>query len=174
MDIQIMAGSVSTVVFIVSSFLMVYKAYTTSDLESYSLGNLIFNNLGNLIHWIYISSLPLGPIWFLHAYYTLITALMLLWYFRFRRVQSDKIIAKSRNSFLSKIRQFSGLAGRDKDVKSTILEIRNINLQSNPIIECLCGCLSSLLGKIKNKEILQGSTYIRLTQFHKEELQQII
>ena len=38
---------------------------------------------GNAVHSVYVFSLPLGPIWFLHAFYVLATALMLLWHFRY-------------------------------------------------------------------------------------------
>ena len=82
---QIIAGMTSSTIFVFSNFLMLYKAIKTNDLKSYSLGHLAFSNLGNLIHWVYISSLPFGPIWFLHAYFTIVTALMLFWYFRYKR-----------------------------------------------------------------------------------------
>ena len=43
------------------------------------------SNVGNLIHWIYVASLPVGPIWFLHGFFTVTTALMLVCYMRFQR-----------------------------------------------------------------------------------------
>lgn len=82
---QIIAGMTSSTIFVFSNFLMLFKAIKTNDLKSYSPGHLALSNLGNLIHWVYITSLPFGPIWFLHAYFTIVTALMLFWYFRYKR-----------------------------------------------------------------------------------------
>jgi hypothetical protein len=83
-QVQFYAGVISSLIFSISNIFMIRKAYKTNDLKSYSPGHLALSNLGNLIHWIYISSLPFGPIWFLHAYYTIVTALMLYWYFRYK------------------------------------------------------------------------------------------
>ena len=82
-QLQVYAGGISTLLFIASILPMLHKAITTRDLKSYSLSYLVLSNLGNLIHWVYISSLPFGPIWFLHGFYTLVTGVMLLWYFRY-------------------------------------------------------------------------------------------
>lgn len=82
-QIQVYAGVISSVIFIFSNLPMVFKALKTRDLKSYSLGYLALSNLGNLIHWVYISSLPVGPIWFLHGFFTLVTGLMLICYLRF-------------------------------------------------------------------------------------------
>ena len=90
-QMQVFAGGISTAMFISSNLPMAYKAYKTRDLNSYSLGHLVLSNLGNLIHWVYVSSLPFGPIWFLHGFYTLVTALMLIWYFRFE-LAGDTVI----------------------------------------------------------------------------------
>ncbi len=81
--LQVFAGGISTVIFIFGNFPMIFKAFKTRNLKSYSLGNLALSNLGNLIHWVYVSSLPFGPIWFLHGFNTLVAALMLQWYFRY-------------------------------------------------------------------------------------------
>jgi hypothetical protein len=82
-QLQYIAGATSTAIFISSNLPMLFKAIKTKDLKSYSLGHLVLSNLGNLIHWLYISSLPFGPIWFLHGFYTLVTAVMLGWYYRY-------------------------------------------------------------------------------------------
>ena len=82
-QLQVLAGVTSSVIFIFSNLPMVLKAVKTRDLKSYSLGHLALSNLGNMIHWVYISSLPFGPIWFLHGFFTVVTALMLLWYFQY-------------------------------------------------------------------------------------------
>ncbi len=80
--LQLIAGIVSSLTFASSSLLMVLKAFRTQDLKSYSLGNIGLANLGNLIHWVYVSGLPFGPIWFLHAFSTITTGLMLIGYLR--------------------------------------------------------------------------------------------
>ena len=49
---------------------MLLKAFTTHDLRSYSLTHIALSNVGNLIHWVYVASLPVGPIWFLHGFFT--------------------------------------------------------------------------------------------------------
>lgn len=82
-QMQLIAGVISSTMFVSSSFPMVYKAYKTKDLRSYSLGNIALANLGNLVHWAYISSLPFGPVWFLHGFNTLVTVLMFLWYWQY-------------------------------------------------------------------------------------------
>ena len=83
--ISVLAGLLSTTLFVSSYIPMLLKAFRTKDLRSYSLANILVANLGNAIHWIYIAGLPWGPIWLLHSFYTLATALMLFWYLRYRR-----------------------------------------------------------------------------------------
>lgn len=79
-NVHIIAGSISSLIFATGTLNMLVKAWRTKDVHSYSVMQLALNNVGNLVHWLYISSLPLGPIWFLHGFFTLSTALMLLWY----------------------------------------------------------------------------------------------
>jgi uncharacterized protein with PQ loop repeat len=80
---QMIAGVISSLLFATSNFPMLIKVYRTKNLASYSLGNIVMNNIGNLVHWLYVSSLPYGPIWFLHGFYTLVTFLMLVWYVQY-------------------------------------------------------------------------------------------
>lgn len=63
---------------------MLIKAFRTKDLKSYSLAQIVLANVGNLIHSLYVYSLPAGPIWLLHAFYLITTALMLVWYLRYQ------------------------------------------------------------------------------------------
>lgn len=77
------AGIASTVIFASSTLPMLRKAHRTRDLGSYSLGHMLLANLGNLIHSLYVFSLPAGPIWALHGFYTVSTALMLVWFLRY-------------------------------------------------------------------------------------------
>ena|SRR5215216_534376 len=83
-DAPLIAGSVSTVIFATSYMPMLVKAVRTKDLSSYSPTQLVLTNFGNVLYSAYVFSLPLGPIWALHSFYLVTTALMLAWYFRYR------------------------------------------------------------------------------------------
>lgn len=82
-SVALVAGLVSSALFMSSHVPMLVKAFRTRDLRSYSLLNLALTNLGNGVYWLYIVTLPLGPIWLLHGFYTLVTALMLVGYLRY-------------------------------------------------------------------------------------------
>ncbi|MGH8958918.1 MAG: hypothetical protein ACRDVK_09600 [Acidimicrobiia bacterium] len=82
--LPLLAGTISTVIFAGSMLPMVVKAARTKDLSSYSLGNIVLSNLGNLIHSVYVFHLPAGPVWVLHTFYLVTTALMLVWYLRYQ------------------------------------------------------------------------------------------
>lgn len=77
-DVAVVAGTVSSVIFAASVLPMLAKAVRTRDLSSYSLGNLSLSNLGNVVHSVYVYSLPAGPIWVLHSFYLVTTGLMLV------------------------------------------------------------------------------------------------
>jgi uncharacterized protein with PQ loop repeat len=81
-SLPLLAGSVSTAIFVVSTLPMLLKARRTKDLASYSLGNIVLANVGNLIYAVYVLSLPFGPIWALHGFHLGATGLMLFWYIR--------------------------------------------------------------------------------------------
>jgi uncharacterized protein with PQ loop repeat len=83
MNLPVIAGTISTTIFAFSTLPMLLKAFRTKDLKSYSLGNILLANVGNVIHSVYVFNLPLGPIWLLHAFYLVTTALMLVWYLRY-------------------------------------------------------------------------------------------
>lgn len=72
---------------------MLVKAYRSRDLTSYSLANIALANLGNAVHSIYVCSMPPGPIWLLHTFYVVSTALMLGWYLRYGLRQPTHIAA---------------------------------------------------------------------------------
>lgn len=82
-SLPVIAGAISTVLFTLSMLPMLVKAARTKDLSSYSLGSIALSNLGNAIHSVYVFHLPLGPIWVLHSFYLVSTALMLAWYVRY-------------------------------------------------------------------------------------------
>jgi uncharacterized protein with PQ loop repeat len=84
MDLAVFAGVVSTGLFAMSYLPMLVKAARTKDLSSYSLGNLAITNLGNAVHSVYVFALPFGPIWLLHTFYLVASALMLTWFLRYR------------------------------------------------------------------------------------------
>lgn len=85
-NIQLLAGMISTTIFTLSNIPMLVKAAKTHDLKSYSDINIALGNIGNLFHWVYIFQLPFGPIWFLHGFYTISSALMCLWYYRYEGI----------------------------------------------------------------------------------------
>jgi uncharacterized protein with PQ loop repeat len=80
--LPVVAGAVAAAVFAMSMVPMLVKAYKTKDVSSYSLGHIALGNLGNMLYTVYVLHLPAGPIWALHVFYTVSTALMLFWYLR--------------------------------------------------------------------------------------------
>ena len=99
-DVAIVAGTVSTFIFVGSYLPMLVKAIRTRDLSSYSALNLVLANVGNAVHSVYVFSLPAGPLWVLHSFYLVASALMLAWWARFKRSthafagRSDQLIDK--------------------------------------------------------------------------------
>ncbi len=89
-QVQIVAGSIAGLIFAAASWNMLVKAWRTKDLRSYSLGQIVLNNVGNLFYWLYVASLPLGPIYFMHAFFTLASLLMLVWYFLYRKTAENR------------------------------------------------------------------------------------
>lgn len=77
MDIPLVAGTVSTVVFAVSNLPMLRKALRTRDVSSYSVSSLAMINAANAAYSLYVFSLPVGPIWALHTFYLVSCAIML-------------------------------------------------------------------------------------------------
>src|SRR5918993_6130451 len=98
MDLAVLAGVLSTGLFAISYLPMLVKAARTKDLSSYSLGNLAITNVGNAVHSVYVFSLPLGPIWFLHTFYLVASALMLVWFMRYRAPRQRTGAAASHES----------------------------------------------------------------------------
>jgi uncharacterized protein with PQ loop repeat len=83
--LQLFAGSFSCGIFIFSNLPMLLKAFRTRDLKSYSLGQILLGNLGNCLYWIYLISLPFGPIWLINGFFTLSSLLMLVAYLVYER-----------------------------------------------------------------------------------------
>ena len=84
-SLPILAGFASSTIFISSNLPMLFKAFKTKDLSSYSLGHLTLGALGNMIYWLYVISLPLGPVWLLQAFFTIASTSMLLCYLRYEK-----------------------------------------------------------------------------------------
>ncbi len=82
-SLTVLAGFASTIIFAASALPMLLKAYRTKDLASYSRGNILLANTGNLVHSVYVYALPPGPIWLLHTFYLVSTAMMLVWYLKY-------------------------------------------------------------------------------------------
>ena len=80
----VVAGTISTTLFVISYLPMLVKAVRTRDLRSYSAGNLVVANVGNVVHSVYVFTLPAGPLWLLHSFYVVSSALMLFWWWRYR------------------------------------------------------------------------------------------
>ncbi|MCL4302967.1 MAG: hypothetical protein KJ077_45185 [Anaerolineae bacterium] len=84
------AGLISSLIFVSSNVPMLLKAYRTKDMRSYSWLNIILINIGNLIYWLYVASLPPGPVWVLHTFYTVASGLMLTLCLRLRSCNKAK------------------------------------------------------------------------------------
>jgi uncharacterized protein with PQ loop repeat len=90
MNLPVLAGTLSTVLFALGMLPMLVKAARTRDLASYSVGNLVLSNVANAVHSVYVFNLPAGPIWALHLAYVLASALMLAWWVRYREPGSAR------------------------------------------------------------------------------------
>lgn len=97
MKLEVIAGTISTIIFTLSNIPMLLKVARTHSLHSYSYAYIVMNNTANLIHWFYILAMPPGPVWFLHGFYTISSMIMLFWYLRYEK----KVI---KNFFLNKRR----------------------------------------------------------------------
>jgi hypothetical protein len=91
--LQVFAGFTSTAMFVTGNLPMLLKAYKTKNLKSYSLGHITFGTLGNLVYWLYIASLPFGPVWILQGFFTLSSVLMLCWYLRYEKGWGRKLVS---------------------------------------------------------------------------------
>lgn len=89
-SLPVLAGMVSTIVFAGSMLPMLHKALRTRELSSYSFGNIAMANVGNAVHCVYVFHLPPGPIWVLHTFYVITSALMLHWYLRGRHGGNER------------------------------------------------------------------------------------
>lgn len=101
-DLPVVAGTTSTIIFVFSELPMLTKVFRTRNLASYSLGNIVLANSGNVIYSAYVFHLPPGPIWLMHTFYLITTGLMLVWYLRYEwRPRLLKSLTLSLRSRLS-------------------------------------------------------------------------
>ena len=93
-SLPLFAGVAATAIFASSALPMLIKAARTSDLGSYSFGNLALANLGNALYSIYVFSLPPGPLWLLHAFNATTSGLMLGWFVRHEVPRREKYLQR--------------------------------------------------------------------------------
>jgi len=107
-SVAVLAGTASTALFITSALPMLAKALRTKDLASYSAGNIVLANLGNLFYAVYVFSLPMGPIWALHTFTTVTNIAMLIWYLQYRH----RVRSADHETSLSRFRRVGGATVR--------------------------------------------------------------
>ncbi len=83
MSLPEMAGFVASSLFVIANLPMLFKAFKSKNLKSYSLLHIGLANVGNIIYWLYIVTFPFGSIWLLHGFNTSVTFIMLVWYLRY-------------------------------------------------------------------------------------------
>jgi hypothetical protein len=91
--LQVFAGLASTAMFVSGNLPMLLKAYKTKNLKSYSLGHIMLGAFGNLTYWLYLTSLPFGPVWILQGFFTTSSVLMLFWYLRYEKGWGSRMIS---------------------------------------------------------------------------------
>lgn len=89
-QLPILAGSVATIIFVGSYLPMLVRAMRTRNVSSYSRSSLVLANIGNLVQTAYVVTLPVGPIWGLHAFYVLATLMMLVLHLRHAHPASQR------------------------------------------------------------------------------------
>lgn len=82
--LPLFAGTIASLIYIVSAIPALTKLYRTRSVDSYSRASLWMLNVGNVLQWLYVLSLPVGPLYALHAWSTLSTALLLIWCHQYR------------------------------------------------------------------------------------------
>lgn len=100
-NLPVIAGTASTVLFILAALPMLAKALRTRNLASYSLSHILLMNVGNVVYAIYVYSLPPGPIWALHTFWIVATGLMLVWYLQYEWLPSRRRARGAAHASLS-------------------------------------------------------------------------
>jgi hypothetical protein len=160
MSLGIIAGTISTTIFMLSQIPMLLKAVRTRSLHSYSLTNILMSTGGNLIHWCYISTLPFGPIWFLHSFSSITAALMLIWYLRYEKG------ASSNQSILSSALFEKGgdmITQVNKDPVNTRSgkEMSEFHIHFRPYVNLIYRGALIMTGNPRSAEKLQVKIYMK-------------
>jgi uncharacterized protein with PQ loop repeat len=97
LDLPVLAGSLSTAMFVAAALPMLLKAVRTKEMASYSAGNLVMANVVNALYSLYIFSTPAGPAWVLHALNTSVGLLMIAGWLRYGRRDSTTTLRLSEH-----------------------------------------------------------------------------
>ena len=108
-SVPVFAGVLSTCMFVSAALPMLVKAARTKDLSSYSPGNLVLSNTGNVLYSFYVFSLPPGPAWGLHIFNVLASLLMLTGWLRYGRPESRPVPAAVDTSPVRRVALGPGL-----------------------------------------------------------------
>ncbi|WP_432476575.1 hypothetical protein [Nocardioides sp. GXQ0305] len=95
-QLPVLAGSIATTIFVGSYLPMLVRAVRTRELSSYSRSSLVLANVGNLVQTVYVVTLPVGPIWGLHAFYLVSTLQMLVLHLRHVPQRHDPVSGRPR------------------------------------------------------------------------------
>ena len=134
-NLPLIAGAVSSTIFVVSALPMSLKACRSKNLKSYSLTNILLSNVENIVHSLYVYNLPAGPIWILHTFYLITTGLMLFWYIRYELwAKSKRKIGTSLSSATNSGSEIlpTGCCGLRTGMSKTGLKSPSILLASGP------------------------------------------
>jgi uncharacterized protein with PQ loop repeat len=104
--LSFIAGTISSLIFVSSHLPMLWKAYKSKDLHSYSGLNIALLNVGNLIYWFYVIDLPVGPVWLMHTFYTISSGVLLTLFVRYHLYKAARYyIQRRKRSLLSYLRR---------------------------------------------------------------------
>ena len=160
MKFGIIAGTISTTIFMMSQIPMLMKAVRTRSLHSYSWTNILMSTGGNLIHWCYISTLPFGPIWFLHSFSSISAALMLIWYLRYEKGGSsnqsilDSAMFENGGDMMKQVNKNTVTASSGK-------EISEFNIQFRPYVNPIYRGALIVTGNPRSADKLQVKIYMK-------------
>lgn len=98
-DLPLLAGTLSTAMFVAAALPMLIKAARTREMASYSVANLMLSNAGNALYAVYIVTTPPGPAWVLHGFNVTVAALMLGWWLRYGRRPESPAVGKTHLTF---------------------------------------------------------------------------
>lgn len=80
------AGTIARLIFVISTIPSLTRVYRTRKGDRYSLASLWMATIGNALQWVYVLSLPPGPLYALPTWNTRSAALLRAWCIRYRRL----------------------------------------------------------------------------------------